>query len=154
MAIDISPLSDEQCVGLLRLIARRWFEHAGVDAFVVYQRVQGCVDERKIAVPLWIEGSAKHASADLVKTSRVALETIADGKDGAAKAWLQEAIEDLESAHAHMFDPLTLSIFGATLIGCILAARAKKIGSVEFYKGLPPELAKVIKAVSPVLNKS
>jgi hypothetical protein len=153
MAIDISRLSDEQCVGLLRLIARRWFEHAGVDAFVAYQRVQGYVDEHKIAMPPWLEGSAKDAPADLVKTSRTALETIA-GADEAARAWLEAEVEDLKAAHAHMFDPLTLSILGATLIGCILAARVKKIGSIVFYEGLPPELAKVIKAATPALTKS
>ena len=153
MAIDISRLTDEQCVGLLRLMARRWFQHAGVDALVAYQKVQGGIKEHTIVVPPWLEGPAKDASADLVNTSRVALETIAHGEDEHARAWLQAEIDDLETAHAHMFDPLTLSILGATLIGCILAARVKKIGSVEFYKGIPPELAKVIKAVGPALTK-
>jgi hypothetical protein len=149
MATDIAKLSDEQCVALLRVMARRWVEKSSLEAFVSYQKVQSDLQERRLAPPQWLEEPAKNPPPELVKASRVALETIASGEDENAKAWLAAELEDLEAAQAHMFDPLTLSILGATLIGCILAARVKKVGSVEFYEGIPPELAKVIKAVAP-----
>ncbi len=151
--IDISRLSDEQCVALLRVIARRWFEHSGVEALVSYQTTRAYIDEHALVLPSWLDEPAQNAPGELAKTSRVALETIAEGDDEEAKAWVEAELEDLEIANAHMFDPLTLSILGATLIGCILAARVKKIGSVDFYQGIPPELAKVIKAASGAIGK-
>jgi hypothetical protein len=153
MAIDLSKLNDEQCVGILRVIARRWFEHAGVDAFVSYQTVQTHIQKHDEGLPSWLEGPAKKPAAELAKTSRAALEAIANGEDEDARAWLAKEVDDLKTAQAHMFDPITLSILGATLIGCILAARVKKIGSTEFYEGIPPELAKVIKAAAPAITK-
>jgi hypothetical protein len=154
MTIQLSTLTDAECIGLLRLMARRWFEHDGVSALIVYQKVEGCLKEHEVALPGWLEGPAQGASVDLARASRAALQAIADGEDEVAKKWIEEEIADLETAHGHMFDPLTLSILGATLIGSILAARVKKIGSVEFYQGIPPELAKVLKTVAPVVSKS
>ena len=41
---------------------------------------------------------------------------------------------------------MSLGIIGGIVIGSILAARVKKIGPVEFYKGVPKELGDVLSA--------
>jgi hypothetical protein len=153
MSSDLSKLTDAQCVALLRLMARRWLEHSGVQAFTAYQKFQQEVQARTLALPAWLEAAPGSPPAELVQASRAALQAIADGEDENAKAWLNAELADMDAAQGHMFDPISLAILGATLIGCILAARVKKIGSVEFYEGVPPELAKVIKAAAPSLTK-
>lgn len=49
-----------------------------------------------------------------------------------------------------MLDPATLAVGGLVLIGIILAVRVKKVGAggAEFYKGLPEETARLLKAAT------
>ncbi len=77
---------------------------------------------------------------------------IANGEDAFAARWVDVELKNLQDAKAEVLDPFTLAILGATLIGCILAARVSKIGSVEFYQGVPKELADVLKAAAPAIN--
>ena len=71
---------------------------------------------------------------------------LGDAEDDEVLIWTREAIEKVRKIQAHVLDPFTLSIGGAILIGAILAARVRRIGPVEFYEGVPENLAKVIKA--------
>jgi hypothetical protein len=125
------------------VVARRWIEQPNAEAFVTFQRFRTSIGDKREHVPKWLEGAPADASADLVKTSRVALEVIATGEREDARAWLSAELARMQQAQAQMLDPVTLTIAGATLIGCILAARVKKIGSAEFYQGIPSELSKV-----------
>lgn len=153
MSIDLATLTDEQSVGLARIMARRWIEQSGVEAFVAFQQVQSQLLTKGLILPDWIDLLPSEASPELVSTSRTILRAIADGENESARIWLESELDDLRQARAHMGDPVTLSIVGATLVACILAARVKKIGSTEFYKGLTPELAKIIKAAGLGLSK-
>lgn len=154
MAASLKQLSDEECIALLRLAGRRWLEQSGIEAFASYQVVQNQVGKRELTLPAWLDESGGKPSKELARTSRAALQALLDGEDEKLKAWLASEIVKLDKGQAQIFDPGTLAVLGLTLIGCILAARVKKIGSTVFYKGIDPELAKVLKAASGTLSKA
>lgn len=147
----IKVLTDEQAVLILRYIARRWIEQPNVEAFILYQRVEDFAEERNLVFPHWLDDDPNHPSPELALTSRIALSVMLENEDNRACRWVEDELANLEEAKAHAFDPITLAILGATLIGCILAARVQKIGSVTFYQGVPKELGDVIKNASGII---
>ena len=149
----INTLSDEDAARVLTNVVYQWLDRKGVEAFVVNQRFHAALQKQKLATPAWASRDAGRSSKKLGSAARVALAAIADGEDRPASLWVSAELDRIEGAKAQVFDPISLSIGGAILIGCILAARVKKIGSVEFYKGVPKELADVIKAAAPVIEK-
>lgn len=148
----IKVLTDEQAVSILRCIARKWIEQPNVEAFIVYQRVENFAKERNLVFPQWLKGDPKYPSPELALTSRIALSVILENEEDRACRWVEDELANLEEAKAHALDPITLAILGATLVGCILAARVQKIGSVTFYEGVPEELGDVIKSASGVIS--
>jgi hypothetical protein len=149
---EIEQLTGAECTALLRRVGVHWLETSGVEAFVAYQAVHSRLKPDAVKALGWLDGSAKKPPKKLADTSRVALQTILDGEDRDLAKFLEKEIDDLKTAKGQIFDPVTLSILGGTLVACILAARVKKIGSVTFYKDIPPELAKVIKAAGGALG--
>lgn len=144
MKDKIEKLNDYTAVEILRTVARRWLEHRGVEAFVVIDGIRRKVGSKYDNVPDWIFERPEDASKQLVGLSKLTLKTIVDGEDHQSKSWVEEEIQDLKQAHAHALDPISLAIVGATIIGIILAARVKKIGDAEFFKGVPEEVKDIV----------
>ena len=149
----IAALKAEEATRILRLVARRWIEQPDAEAFIVYQRVKDFSEEDHIVFPEWLDGNAQDPSKNLELVSRAALSAILENKENEAHQWIEEELSDIEKAKAHAFEPVTAAILGATLIGCILAARIQKIGSVTFYEGIPEELSKIIKKYAAIISK-
>lgn len=145
MKNKIEKLNDDTAVMVLRTVARKWLEHRGVEAFVVIDKTRREVGSKYDKLPDWLVDLPEDASKQLVDLSKLALKTIVDGEDYQSKSWIEEELKDLEQAHAHALDPISLAIFGATIIGIILAARVKKIGDIEFFKGVPREVTDIVK---------
>jgi hypothetical protein len=153
MDLELTGLSGPKCVALLRAVARHWIEQPNVEAFVTFQNVQASIRDHAETLPGWLNGETADPPAELVAASRAALQAIAEGQSEDAKEWLAAELAEIKQAKGEMIDPVTLSILGATLVGCILAARVKKIGSVQFYEGVPPELSKILKEASGVISR-
>ncbi len=151
MKVDIQQLGNEAAVEALSLVAQAWMVHRGLEVYKTYHGVRSKAAESYEGLPSWARDApvATDESADF---ARRMLTVLSDSSDDEVQLWTQEALEKVQKAQVHAIDPLTLSIGGVILIGAILAARVKKIGSVEFYKGIPENLAKVIKAGASLLG--
>ena len=141
----VEQLSGTIAVEILRTVARKWLENRGVEAFVVIDDIRRKYGSKYDSLPDWLSVSSEDASTELVALSKLALSAILDGEDSVSRNWVEEELKDLEQAHAHVVDPITLVILGATIIGIILASRVKKIGDIEFYEGVPKEVADIVK---------
>jgi hypothetical protein len=144
LALSVQDLSDKEVVVVLRRLAQTWFAADGVGAFAAFQKADRLAKEQGAALPKWLEDDT--SSEELVTTSRAALLAIEQSGPGLAAPWLRDELSKLEEARGQLFDPLSLAIVGGTFIGCILAARVQQIGNVSFFKGIPPELAKIMQA--------
>src|SRR5262249_10587079 len=109
------------------------------------------VGPRWEALPDWARGAPK-VTKESARFARKMLDALVDGNDPAARAWALEALQEVEAAHVQALDPLSLGIIGVTFVAAILAARVKSIGAVEFFEGIPKELANAIKAVTGLVT--
>lgn len=144
-APTISDLSDVEVVDLLRVVARKWIEQPSAEAFIINQRVELYLRDQDLEVPQWSFLESDKAGSELVQASKAALQCILDGENDVAKEWINEELNRKGEIRAQALEPVSLAILAATLIGCILAARVKKIGNLTFYEGLPKELGTVLK---------
>lgn len=145
----IAGLQGAVAVELLRDMARQWIKERGLEAFLVIDGVRREDDEydrvsKSLAVP------AGEAPEDLVKASREALDAILSGEDSEAAVWVEEVLEQAAQAKAHVVEPITAAIFGATIIGIILASRVKRIGNVTFFKGLPKGVGSIVEKAARI----
>ena len=138
-------LSDRAAIVALSKVASSWLASRTPEAtrsLLVTTLAQGTSSS---GIPGWAldpEESEQEAGT----CARVALAAILEGTDDEAAAWARAAVRQASDAVAHLLDPVSLGIMGGILIGSILAARVKRIGGVEFYEGVPRELADVLKA--------
>jgi hypothetical protein len=145
---DVGDLTDEQVVAALRLVGKAWIESRGLEAFAVMQDARTYADRHALALPEWtFDATADGVPGELC---RRALEYVVAGSDAQARNWAHAAIEQVSKAKAYMLDPATLAVGGLVLIGIILAVRVKRVGAggAEFYKGLPEETARLLKAAT------
>jgi hypothetical protein len=138
-------LSDEAAVKALSLVAQSWISKRGLESFGAYHEARSRCNNQFTSLPKWLTESPK-ATKESGKFARRMLGILADSQDEEVSQWTKDAIGKVSSAKGYAIDPLTLAIGGLILIGAILAARVRKIGSVTFYKGVPKELADVLKA--------
>jgi hypothetical protein len=103
------------------------------------------------SLPAWVIDSRKSAD-EAGPLARSALLAIAEGTDDEASAWARTAVKHASETVAHLIDPISLGILGGILIGVILASRVKKIGKVEFYGGVPPEVADIVESAARVIT--
>jgi hypothetical protein len=142
--MNIEALSDDTAVQAISRISKEWLTNRGVEAYVV---VEGAKRKAQISyqhLPDWIAGIPEGTQA-AGELARLMLGALLEAEDEEVATWTKQAINEASVPKAQV-DPITLSILGAILIGSILAARVKKVGSVEFYQGVPKELADVLKA--------
>ena len=144
MKLDVETLGNDAAVQALSQVAREWLANRGVEAYVVLEGAKRRAASSYQALPVWIQ-AIPEGSEESGKLAKRMLRTLLEGEDGEVSEWAKQAIGEKSIPEAQV-DPVTLAIGGAILIGSILAARVKKVGSVEFYEGVPKELADVLKA--------
>ncbi len=148
MPFDLQQLSDEDSVKAISLIAESWMANRGREVYVAFHGTMARAGDAYKNLPVWAR-DAPVVTKESGAFARRMLGALNDAQDEEVRVWTDEALRKVHEPTAHI-DPVTLSIGGAILIGAILAARVKKIGSVEFYEGVPENLAKVIKAAASI----
>lgn len=134
-------LSDDQANAALADLVKRWSEARGLELVAVWQALE--------------KGAHAHGGTEVLAAAikddpdlaRRILDAVA-GSETEAAEWAEAAIAGARQAKGHIFDPLSLGIIGTTLVSLVLAGRVKKIGSVEFYKGVPKEITQIVKAAA------
>lgn len=150
MSTDIAKLGDREAVQALSDVAQAWLTNRGVEAFSAYHGVRELAASEYDQLPDWAK-TTPAINAESGAFARQMLEVLSDANDEEVRLWTAEAVVKNSAAQAHV-EPVTLAIGGAILIGAILAARVRKIGSVTFYKGIPNNLAKVLKAGAGLMS--
>ena len=146
MTREIQGLSNSAAVKAASIVAKSWLEERGFQAHV-------CLEEarRKVGQPYdealnWglDEGTPNDDSGAL---ARYSLSVLSDSEDEEVKDWVAAALKRVREFRAYALDPASMLIGGGILICTILAARVKRIGTVEFYEGIPkptPDLLKLV----------
>jgi hypothetical protein len=147
----IQNLDGISAVQILRNVARKWIDHRGPEAFIVIDGIRRKYGPGYDNPPPWLLDPPERASAELVALSKRALSAILEGEQSEPRDWVEDELDNSRQARAHVLDPLTLTIVGATLIGIILASRVKKIGNTEFYEGVPKETVDIVKHATSIL---
>jgi hypothetical protein len=149
---EIDNLSNEAAVTALSEVAQSWLSaRPGEAGDALLSLTVGGRGPEPGTVPGWAVDS-RQVDADAAQLSRYALTTIAEGNDDEAVQWVKAALLQVSRPVPQIFDPVSLGILGGILIGTILASRVKKIGPVEFYEGVPKELADVVRAAGGPLS--
>jgi hypothetical protein len=155
MTVQIHDLSNAAALEVLQIVVEKWISERGLEFYRAYSEVLGGTGNAFLALPAWITGTPT-VSDKAGKLARHLLIYLAQSRDDEVKLWTQNAIDEVADPEVHMIDPLTLTILGVIVIGAILAARIGPVdiegGRVEFYEGLPPELADILKAFVTVLS--
>jgi len=147
----IQNLDGKDAVQILRNVARKWIELRGVEAFVVIDGIRRTYGASYDNPPSWLLDPPEKASDELIALSKLALSAILDGEESRPRNWVEDELEHLEQARAHVLDPVSLAIIGGTLIGIILASRVKQIGNITFYEGVPKETVDIVKHATSIL---
>jgi hypothetical protein len=144
---DVNLLNDDLAVRALSEVTQRWFAERGLQAYAVLRETEGYAHRQNLPIPDWAIDQSL-ATAESGDASRAALQTLLNAEDPEIQGWTRSAVEKAYRTRAQVVDPVTLTVGGLVLGGLILAARVKKIGSggVEFYEGVPEELANVLEA--------
>lgn len=143
MIRDIQGLSDENAVAALSIVAQLWIQAQSGEAEAAMEAARASPSFR--LAPAWATKSATPLpeSGDF---SRHILVSLYNSDDETVKNWTRQAVAKVAGPRHYAIDPVSLAIGGTILIGAILAARVKKAGPLEFYEGVPAELADVIKS--------
>lgn len=152
MSAEIQKLNDNDAVNALSLVVDAWMSHRGREVYLTFHGTLQKAADSYSTLPAWARENpiATKESGDF---ARRMLEVLIDAKEDEVREWTRDALKVVYTTKAHV-DPITLSIVGAMLIGAILAARVRRIGPVEFYEGVPENLAKVIKAGAAVAGST
>jgi hypothetical protein len=144
VAINVDALDDRAAMKALGEVTEQWFIARGLQANTVLRQTEKYAQRNELTIPAWATDSSS-GSKEAGNAARHALKLLLEDDDQEVQAWARHALNDVEGVKAQIIDPLSI---GLILGGLILAARVKKVGpdGVEFYQGIPPELAKVLKA--------
>jgi hypothetical protein len=149
MGYNIEDITNESAVKILTEVSKMWFQERGLEANIVLEETRAKSKDYDKAKK-WPTLDPK-PDDETGQFARYIISTLINSTDEEVGKWTSEAIKEAEKSESHaLVDPVSLIIIGGILIGSILAARVKKIGSVEFYKGVPKELEKVLKAAASI----
>jgi len=152
----VSQLTDEQATNAANFVVREWIKVDGLEALALWQTIEKV--KTGDSVETWVE-DPKSKDPEVAKLCRQMLQVFLDsprGKGPNFRKWAQQGIDKATEAHGQMLDPGSLIIGGTLLIGLVLAARVKSVGpsGVEFFKGLPANLSKLVKLASSMATFS
>jgi hypothetical protein len=145
---EIENLSNRGAITAVRALVVQWAEARGTETLAAWQTITEAAGDNKLPAPL----VAKDDDAEAAAICRKILAVVIDGGDADARRWARGAIANAGQPEAQIFDPVSLSIIGATTIGLVLAARVKRIGNVEFYEGLPKGTDKLVSAAVKTMS--
>lgn len=157
---DVDRLNDTLAVRAVANVAEKWFDRRGLQAHTVVTRTQRYARNQDSSLPVWATEEATDEQTLVTPESgeacRTALRFLLNSDDPEVRSWTRTAIDEANQTQVHFVDPITLAVGGLVLGGLILAARVKKIGpdGVEFYEGIPEELANVLRAGANFLGTS
>lgn len=141
----IEKLNDEQAIFVLKKLTKKWLDSRGFEVYSIVSNAQykSGIYLQNLPSSL-IEDDAKNEELGML--SKYTLEFIVGGDDDEVIDWTNKILKEVEETKAQSIDPITLGVIGICIIGLVLAARVKKIGRVEFYKGVPREVVNLVKA--------
>jgi hypothetical protein len=141
---NVDSLSDKAAARALTDVTQQWFAARGLQANRVLRQTEKYAERNAFALPAWATES-NEGTPEAGKASRFALRLLLEDDDPEVRSWARHAVRQAQEVQAQVIDPLSI---GLILGGLILASRVKKVGpdGIEFYEGIPPELAKVLKA--------
>jgi uncharacterized protein YfaQ (DUF2300 family) len=144
MDFDVNSLDDRAAMWALSEVTERWFAERGLEANQVLRRTERYAQRNALTMPDWATDSSD-GSPEAGRAAKIALQVLLEDDEEEVRAWTRDALARLGVVQAQVIDPLSI---GLILGGLVLAARVKRISKdgVEFYEGIPPELAKVLKA--------
>jgi hypothetical protein len=148
MPVDLQQLSDNDAVKAISLVGESWMANRGREVYLAFHGTVARAGDAYNGLPGWAR-DAPVVTKESGEFARRMLAVLNDAQDEEVRVWTEEALRKVHEPKAHI-EPFTLTIGGIILIGAILAARVKKIGSIEFYEGVPENLAKVIKAAAGI----
>jgi len=154
--IDVGSLSDEAVVRAFGDVVSSWANYRGLEVLIAWQAAARKEESLDQELPGWSRETLESAikNPETATHCRKMLKVFLESDDNEVVTWTRSALDKYSEAQAQVADPLTIlalgSVYGIIIIGSILAARVKKIGSAEFYEGIPKELAPVIKAGSSI----
>jgi hypothetical protein len=139
--------SNIAAVRALSEVTQRWLSAHGLEAYTVIRETEGYARTQRLTIPDWADKPTA-SEQDAGEACRFALTALLKDDDQEIRAWTNEALAKAQQTQAQVLDPITLAVGGLVLGGLILAARIKHVGpdGADFYEGIPPELAKVLKA--------
>src|SRR5712692_10159260 len=112
----IQDLDGTTGVQVLRNVARKWIEQRGLETFVVIDGIRRTYGANYDNPPSWLLAPPEKASDELIALSKLALSAILEGEQSEPRSWVEDELESLQQARAHIVDPVSLSILGATII--------------------------------------
>ena len=153
---DAKNLSNRSAILAASIVVELWIENRGIEAWLCWQDAEKARERTGIEFPEWSIEPLKHEQEAGNFCKRM-LEFLLKSKDSEVVDWTQEAIKKVSRPKAQVLDPVTASVViagisGFTIVLSIIAARLLRIQktekglTVEFYKGIPDGLDKVIKA--------
>jgi hypothetical protein len=150
----IDRLNDILAIRALSEVTQDWFSNRGLQANVVLRESEDYARRQGIVIPEWSIAPGA-VTTESGKACRIALKALFHDDDQEIRGWTQKAVEKASQVQVQALDPVSLAVGGLILGGLILASRVKKIGSdgIEFYEGIPKELADVLKAGSTFFEK-
>ena len=145
---DINELSDAKIREVANFIGELWWDARGLEALAVYEYVRRHEPKSLAAV---LDGKTKLTSEQELQIYRQSIIAILDSDDVEARSWAERAVANAQRPQAQVIDPflggsllILASCIGVSTV--ILAGRLKKAGTLEFEKGVPSELTKIVKA--------
>jgi hypothetical protein len=146
----VDRLNDTLAVRALSEVTQRWYAERGLQALAVLRETESYAHKQNLYIPNWAieSGDQGIVTAESGKACRAALKALINDDDPQIRSWTRSAVERANQTQVQALDPVSLAVGGLVLGGLILAARVKKIGpeGVEFYEGIPEELAKILGA--------
>jgi len=118
-------------------------DRSGPQILAVYSELvlNGALEQK------WLRAEKEDIDDDKAKALKTLLSSVLTGNDKNAVAWLDAELNAYETTGQGHSVLAGLAISGVIAVALVLAARVKKIGTVEFYEGVPPEVAEIVEKV-------
>jgi hypothetical protein len=157
---DVDRLDDTLAVKAVADVTEKWFDERGLQAHTVITKTQSYARRQDFSLPVWateeVTDQQSLVTPESGEACRTALKFLLNSDDPEVRSWTRTAVYEANQTHVQFIDPLTLAVGGLVLGGLILAARVRRIGpdGVEFFEGIPEELANVLRAGANFLGPS
>ena len=149
----VDELTDVMAIEAIALVSQSWFEERGLEANGVLRQSEDYARRQNLAIPEWATEPGI-VTAESGRACRFALDSMLTAEDEQVRSWARTAVDKVAGEKVQALDPISIAVGGLVLGALILASRVKKVGpdGIEFYEGIPKELANVLKAAANFFN--